>query len=446
MKGGVLIILFICVFVKIGTARNIDSIQVKLTLDECINYALKNQPSIQQAFIDELITEENIKISLSGWLPQIDLNTNLQHYLKLPVAFFPDPANPAGPKQRVSTGLVNTSGLLFSANQTLYSTVLFFAKKTARHLRELASENTGSTQINLVVDVSKAFYDVLINQQQLLVFDEDIIRLEKNYSDSYSLYKNGLTAKTDYQRAIISLNNARAQRYSILEGIKTKKAYLKQLIGLPSEVRLNIEFDYLKVQNELSLDTLRLMDYEKRIEYQTLQTNISIQQYSASYFRWSFLPTLSAYADYNIIFQNDNLSKLYSQAFPNSYVGLKIDVPIFHGKERIHNLRKANLLSERLNLNMTNLKNQINTEYVQALSSYKSNLGEMNAAKENISIARDIFDIVRLQYSNGIVTYLEVIVAETDLRTAQLNYLNTLYQVLSSIMDVKKALGDIVVR
>ena len=80
----------------------------------------------------------------------------------------------------------------------------------------------------------------------------------------------------------------------------------------------------------------------------------------------------------------------------------------------------------------------MNTEYIQSISSYKSNLSEMNAARENIILARDIFNTVKLQYDNGIVTYLEVIVAETDLRTAQLNYLNTLYQVLSSILDVKK--------
>jgi outer membrane protein TolC len=232
----------------------------------------------------------------------------------------------------------------------------------------------------------------------------------------------------------------------VFEGIKTKKALLKQLMGLPSSTHLQIAFDYIKVQNELSLDTLRILDYEKRIEYQALRTNLSIQHYSASFYRWSFLPTLSAFADYNIIFQNDDFSRLYRQSFPNSYIGLKLEIPIFQGNERLHNLRKANLLSNRLSLDLVNLKNQMSTEYIQALSSYKGNLGEMNAAKENTDIARDIFNIVKLRYGNGIVTYLEVIVAETDLRTAQLNYLNTLYQVLSSIMDVKKALGDIVVK
>ena len=191
-----IIILFIIIFSPgMLSAQQTDSIPSKMTLDDCINYALLNQPSIQQALIDELITGENIKISLSGWLPQVNLTANLQHYLKLPVVFFPNPANPTGPKQQVSTGLINTSSLLFSANQVLYSTELFFAKKIARDVRKLSAESTESSKIDLVVNVSKAFYDVLLSQRQLQVLDEDIIRLNKNYNDSYHLYKSGLTEK-----------------------------------------------------------------------------------------------------------------------------------------------------------------------------------------------------------------------------------------------------------
>jgi outer membrane protein TolC len=61
----------------------------------------------------------------------------------------------------------------------------------------------------------------------------------------------------------------------------------------------------------------------------------------------------------------------------------------------------------------------------------------------NIALARDIFNTVRLQYEKGIKAYLEVIVSETDLRTAELNYLNSLFRVLSSKVDLEKAAGDI---
>jgi outer membrane protein TolC len=92
---------------------------------------------------------------------------------------------------------------------------------------------------------------------------------------------------------------------------------------------------------------------------------------------------------------------------------------------------------------MDYLKSQINSEYTVALSGYKSNLNELRIAKKNIAIAKDIFNTVKFQYDKGIKAYLEVIVSETDLRTAELNYLNILFQVFTSKMDLEKASGNI---
>jgi outer membrane protein len=77
------------------------------------------------------------------------------------------------------------------------------------------------------------------------------------------------------------------------------------------------------------------------------------------------------------------------------------------------------------------------------MASYKSNLKAYEAALENAQIASEVYNTVRLQYNQGIKTYLEVIVSETDLRTSRINQLNALYRLLSSKIDVENALGNI---
>lgn len=423
-----------------------DTLPPKANLNDCINYALVNQPLLQQIKIDEDITRQDIRISLAGWLPEVNLDANDQHYLKLPVSFFPNLNDPSGPKQKITSGVANTSALQFSANQTLYSTDLFFAGKTAHNLKKLSKVNTQSSKIDLVVNVSKAFYDVLLSQQQLDVLNEDIIRLEKNYTDAYNQYRNGLTEKTDYQRATIALNNARFEKKNTEEAVKVKYAQLKQVMGTPMDKPLTILFDSSFVEKEIILDTLQNLSYDNRPEYQALQLNLTLQQSRVGYYRWSFLPTVSVFGDYNIVYQNDQSSQLYNESFPNSLIGIKASLPIFQGTKRWQNLRKAHLQYSRLNLGLTDLKNQLSTDYIQAMASYKSNLKELYSTKENSNIARSIFNTVKLQYNTGVVSYLEVIVAETDLRTAQLNYLNALFKVLTSTLDVKKALGIINVK
>jgi len=77
------------------------------------------------------------------------------------------------------------------------------------------------------------------------------------------------------------------------------------------------------------------------------------------------------------------------------------------------------------------------------MAGYKSNLNQYFVLKDNLELAQEVYNTIQLQYKAGIKTYLDVIIAESDLRTSQVNYTNALYQVLSSKLDVQKALGDI---
>jgi outer membrane protein TolC len=143
------------------------------------------------------------------------------------------------------------------------------------------------------------------------------------------------------------------------------------------------------------------------------------------------------------VYQSDALVDLYRNDFPNSSVGLRFSFPIFQGTKRVQQLKRANLQYREMALDTLNMKNRMNTEYEQSMASYKSNLKAYEAALENARIASEVYNTVRLQYNQGIKTYLEVIVSETDLRTSRINQLNALYRLLSSKIDVETALGTI---
>jgi outer membrane protein TolC len=134
---------------------------------------------------------------------------------------------------------------------------------------------------------------------------------------------------------------------------------------------------------------------------------------------------------------------LYTNNFPTSYAGLTVSVPIFQGTQRTQNIRIAELQLTRIDWDVINLQNEINSQYVQALATYKSNLNNYYVQRDNLGLARDVFNTIELQYRNGVKAYLDLITSETDLRTAQVNYSDALYQVLSSKLDVEKALGSI---
>jgi len=99
---------------------------------------------------------------------------------------------------------------------------------------------------------------------------------------------------------------------------------------------------------------------------------------------------------------------------------------------------------KRTDFDMVNLRNSINSEYSQALGGYKAALASFILLRDNVALAQEVYDVIELQYREGIKTYLEVITAQTDLRTAQINYFNALYLVMSNKIDVQRSLGEIV--
>jgi outer membrane protein len=412
-----------------------DTLLQQATLTSCVQYALKHQPLIQQSLIDEKITEETIKTKLADWYPQLNLDASYQNNIQLPTSYFGG--------NYVSTGTRNLSAINFSATQNIFNRDVLLASRTATDVRKEVRQMTTSNRIGIAAEVSKAFYDVLLTQKQLDVLDEDIVRLNRSLKDAYNQYQGGIVDKTDYKRATISLNNANAERKQGQGTLTAKYFLLKQLMGYPDSAYLQLQYDSTQLETDALIDTLQQINYDNRIEYKLLQTQKRLQQYNLKYYKWGFLPAVSAYGSYNIDYFNNDFGKLYNQSFPNSWVGLQLTFPIFQGFKRTHEIRSAELQITRVDWDVVALKNSITTEYSQALALYKGNLANYDALKENVQLANEVYNVIRLQYQQGIKTYLDVIIAESDLRTSQLNYYTALYQLLQSKIDVQKALGTI---
>lgn len=418
-----------------------DTLPPVATLQECIRYALKNQPLLKQANIDQEINERNIGIALSAWLPQVSASGSYNRYFQLPSAAVYNSST--GTNTIVQSGVNNTSALGLGASQTIFNNDVLLASRAARFSREFYRRNTESTQITVVSDVSKAFYSLLLSQKQLQIIDENIVRLRRALKDAYQQYQAGVVDKIDYKQATIALNNELAARKQTQETIKANIATLKELMGNADNRTINPVYDSVALNREIAVDTNVVVNPANRIEYQLLESTRSLQNLNIGYYKYGYLPNISAFGDYNLSYLNNSISQLYNQSYPNAYAGLSLSIPIFTGTKRLQNLKRAKLIVERADLDLVNSRNVINTEYVAALASYKSNYTELIAQKENVGLANEVYNVVFLQYREGIKTYLDVIVAQADLRTSQINYNNALFTVLSSKIDLQKALGTL---
>lgn len=439
MKFGYLIALLLLINTNVNAQESrygVDQgFSAPATLQQCIDYALQNQAVVMQALIDEEIGKREIASALSGWYPQINGSANYNRNVIIPTNVIG--GNP------VQFGVRNTSNLLLSADQKILDPSLIQAAKAAKYIRLQNAQNTEDSKINTVVSVSKAFYDILTSEEQIKIIDENIARISKQLKDAKAQYETGLVDKTDSKRAQITLSTTQADRKRTLELLKYKYAFLKELVGLSPERPLELSYNEDAMEQEMLVDTSETLNYNKRVEYRQLETTSQLQRLNTSYNRWTYLPTLGASYNYGWDFLNDNFGDLFKDHYPRSLFTVSLTIPIFQGFKRTNEIRKSILQEKRVDWDLINMRNQINTQYQEAIATYKSNLNDWKTAKENVELSKEVYSTIKLQYDAGIKTYLDLMTAETDLRTTQINYLNALYAVLSGKLDVQQALGNI---
>ena len=412
-----------------------DSLLGEVSLSAAIEYAIKRHPDIRKAQLDEKITTTRIRSILADWYPQVNFDFNYQHNLILPASVI------GGNTVRFGTN--NNSAAQLTATQNIFDRDILLARRTSQDVQKLAGQNTSNNKIDLAVNVSKAFYDVLLTIQQIKVAESNITRIERSLKDAYNQYSAGIVDKIDYKRATIALNNTQAAKKSNEDLLVSKLEWLKALMNYPEKATLQIVYDSLQMENEIQLDTLQLPDYRSRIEYNQLLTQRSLLISNLDYNKWAYLPSVSAFGAYNLNFLNNNLGELYSRLYPNLFLGVRVGVPLYQGGKRKSNISIAEMELQRNDLDISNFQIAVRADYAQALAVYKRNHTSYLTLKENMKLAEEVYDVIQLQYRSGVKTYLEVITSETDLRAAQINFYNALYQLLASKIDVQKALGQI---
>ncbi|HLW50486.1 MAG TPA: TolC family protein [Sphingobacteriaceae bacterium] len=405
------------------------------SLQDLIAFALQNQGRLQQSIIDEEIGEREIASALSGWFPQISAGANYNRNIILPSTGIGD--------QAISMGQINSGAFILQADQNILNPALMQASKAAGTIRERNTLLTEQTRINTILAVSKAFYDILTSHEQVNIIRENIARIQKQLDDAFARYETGIVDKTDYKRAQISLSNSRADLKRVEELLVYKYAYLKELIGMQSNQPLNLAYDYQLMEQEILLDTTLNIDYQNRVEYRQLLALKKLQEINTQYNKWAFLPRVSASYNYAWDFRHDQFSQMYGQHYPRSVFGLNLSLPIFQGTRRVQEIRISRLMEDRLDWDLLLMQQSIDTEYQRALAAYKANLNDWKIARETVDLAEEVYEVIRLQYNEGIKTYLDLMLAETELRTTKLNYLNALNALMSGKLDAEKALGKI---
>lgn len=440
-------LIFVCLLNQANAQQQSQS-STQFSLQQAIDYSLKNSPNYLNAELDIDNSRYKRKEVLGLGLPQISGSVDLKDYVEIPTSLLPGQffGAPPGTYIPVKFGTKYNSTAGLSASQLIFSSDYIVGLKAAKELINLSKINVTRTKSELVSSVSKAYYNVLVNRERIKLLEANIERLKKVYEDTKSFNQQGFVELIDVERLEVQYNN-----------LKTEKEKTDRLIGL-SENLLKFQMGY-KVSDPIVLtDSLVLGDKEqdlvntgkiditKRPDYQLLQSQQKLYKIDVKRQRLGYLPTLAAYGSYQYNAQRQEFDFFDTKKdwFKIALVGGTLNLSIFDGLQRHYRIQQAKIAVLKGENNIKNLELAAELEARTSEISYSNAYSTLQTQKRNMELAQHVFDVAQKKYEQGVGSNLEITTAQTSLKEAQTNYYNAVYDLLVAKIDYLRATGTLV--
>jgi len=423
-----------------------DSTTYNFTVADCINYAYAHQDSVVNAGLGVKSAEYNVKETVGKGLPQISGVASFQDYLKIPTTLIPGEFfNQPGTFIPLKFGVKYQSNLSLAASQILFDPDYLVGLQARKTYRDLYDRSYTRSKITASVNVTKAYYQILVSIEQLRILQEDIDQLKLQVDETAARNKQGFVEKIDVDRITVQYNSLVTKKENTVRLLSLNYELLKFQMGMPIENNLTLKDKLESVQLEASANDAMADTaiYHSRIEYNLLETQEKLYEYDVKRKKGQFLPKLTANASYAASYQNDNFGKLYHTNFPSSYFGLTLNVPIFTGFQHVNQLRQSQITLLKSQNDLFDVKNALNLELKKSRIIYLNGLQTLNDQKKNRALAEDVLRVSKIKYEQGVGSSLEVIQAQTALQDADNTYIQGLYDALVSKVDLDKAYGRI---
>jgi outer membrane protein TolC len=424
-------------------AQLTDSI-ANFSLKEAIDYAQKHQSAILNASIDEEIAKNTVKQTIGIGLPQLNGNVNFQDFLKIPTNLLPGEFfGKPGTQIPVQFGVQYQSSYGLELNQLLFDGSYLVGLQASKTYKELSNKNLKRSRIETAVGVTKAYYSVLVSNEQLSLLDANIDRLKKSLNDTKALFANGFVEKIDVDRLTVLNNNLETERGNVIRLLELNMNLLKFQMGMNIQLKLVLKDSIESLQVAEFLAVKDTSSYQNRIEYSLLKTQKKLNELDLKRYKSLFLPSLSAFGSTSRSFQSNDFLSLIDRSFPATIIGFRLSVPLLSGGVKTYQVRNAKLEVLKTQNNLINLRNGINLEVEQAQTVYLNGLKSLENQKRNMELAKEVLRVTKIKYEQGVGSSIEVTTAETSLKESQNNYINALYDLLINKVNVDRALGKI---
>ena len=405
---------------------------VVLTLDEALQIALSDNPTVKVA--DKTIQKKQYakKGTYAALWPEISASATYQRYIKKQRLHFNGDDIEIGTANNISAGI--------NAGMPLVNAQLWKSLKLSAMDVELAVEQARSSRIDMVEQVSKAFYQVLLAKDSYDVYKRVYDNAVNNHKIVEKRYSLGQVSEYDFIRSQVSVANAEPNVFNAENSIVLALWQLKALLGVDLdkdidcagrladyEVELNAQIEMGDLSNN---STMKQLDIQSDMLEQALKIK-----------RAANLPTLALSVGYNYVVMNETLDFSEYQWNPYSVAAFSLNIPIFAGGKRRAEINQAKIDIETLQLQKENTERQLRTAMMSYYSNMLTNVKQFHASSQTISQAKRGYEIAVKRYEVGGGTLVDVDNSQLAYTQAELSRSTAIFNYLTNQVSMAKVMG-----
>ena len=415
--------------------------QTKLTLAQALEIALSENPTIKIADQEIEIKRYAKQGTYAKLYPQIDATATYQRVIEKQTMSM----SLGGQTQTIRVGSDNSFNGGISAAMPVVNAQLWSSLKVSALDVELAVEKARSSRQDMVEQVTKAYYSVLLAKESLAVYKSVYDNAVQNNKNVKMRYDVGSVSEYDLISSNVSVQNAEPNVFEAENSVMLTLWQLKALLGLDLQMDIDVEgslMDFKAAMDEVyALSQLDLTDNTtmKQFDLQESMLNRALEIK-----KLANVPTLSVNAAYlYTALGNDGKFGNKEAWNPYAYAGVQLNIPIFAGLSRRSATRQARLDLSNLQLQRENTERQLRVAMVQSLNSMQTSIKQFNSANATVEQAQRGYEISVKRYEVGKGTLVEIDNSQLALTQAELSRNSSIYNFLTSKIALDKILGNL---
>ena len=408
-----------------------------LTLDKALEIALDENPTIKVAAEEIALKKVASKEAWQSLLPEASLNGSLDHTIKAAEMKLNDMSFKMGQDG------TNTANAGLSINLPLFAPAVYRAMSMTKTDIELAVENSRASELDLINQVTKAYYQLMLAQDSYEVLQGSYKLAEDNFNVVNAKYQQGAVSEFDKISAEVQMRSIKPNVISAVNAVTLAKLQLKVLMGITADVDIKTDDNLTNYESMLFANQLKEedMSLENNTTMKQFELNMKLLEKNVKSLKTNFMPTLSMSFSYQYqSLYNPNINFFDYTWSNSSSLMFNLSIPLYRASN-FTKVKSARIQMRQLDWNRIDTERKLNMQVVSYRNNMTASSEQVVSNKENVMQAEKAVQIAGKRYEVGKGTVLELNSSQVSLTQAQLTYNQSIYDYLVAKADLDQVLG-----